>query len=495
MITYEEKQGQKLFKGLTLEQLSKIKEDLTFDNPQYQSAIRYSKWGSVRIPSKLRYYKVISNDILVPLGYEAHPFAVFVKSDAKDDGVEYPPFQLELRDIQKKAVSTFKGLGTLVLPTGTGKSICGLYLAGKLGKKTLIVVNKDDLVDGWIQDAKLAYNDALDIGLVKGKVFKIGEHITLTTIQTLSRLGADKLKELHKEISMLIVDEVHRAGAVSYQVLNEFPAYLRLGLTATKMRNDGLVDVIDLLCGRTLFDGTMCETDAIIPAENIHVISRKSNIFWRPKKAYYSVRTKRTIEDYVCNHKTYKRGTIEWVLKMEELVSEGLVKPYPLRLHDAYDKIATDEEFNNLVCEDIKNAYMQNKSCIVFCKTIEQLELLYNKLIPTCPKIQKFYGNMSDSKADIKARAESKEVLVTLATLSIACEGTNVKAWEYGFLVADIANDKDLIQALGRLRRTVEGKTDVYIFDYQHPLMVAIKNHWSKRVECYKSLGIPIDNF
>lgn len=56
------------------------------------------------------------------------------------------------------------------------------------------MVNKDDLVDGWIQDAKLAYNDALDIGLVKGKVFKIGEHITLTTIQTLSRLGADKLK-------------------------------------------------------------------------------------------------------------------------------------------------------------------------------------------------------------------------------------------------------------------------------------------------------------
>ena len=111
----------------------------------------------------------------------------------------------------------------------------------------------------------------------------------------------------------------------------------------------------------------------------------------------------------------------------------------------------------------IKNAYMQNKSCIVFCKTIEQLEILYNKLIPTCPKIQKFYGNMSDSKADIKARAESKEVLVTLATLSIACEGTNVKAWEYGFLVADIANDKDLIQALGRLREQLRERL-MFIF-------------------------------
>ena len=63
-----------------------------------------------------------------------------------------------------------------------------------------------------------------------------------------------------------------------------------------------------------------------------------------------------------------------------------------------------------------------------------------------CPKIQKFYGGMKETKEEVKRRAESKEVLITLATISIACEGTNVKAWECGFLVSSVANEKDLIQ-------------------------------------------------
>ena len=33
----------------------------------------------------------------------------------------------------------------------------------------------------------------------------------------------------------------------------------------------------------------------------------------------------------------------------------------------------------------------------------------------------------------MKQRAESKEVLITLATFAKATEGTNVKAWERGF--------------------------------------------------------------
>ena len=46
--------------------------------------------------------------------------------------IEYPNFELTLREIQEKATNEFERMGTLVLPTGCGKSICGLYLAGKL---------------------------------------------------------------------------------------------------------------------------------------------------------------------------------------------------------------------------------------------------------------------------------------------------------------------------------------------------------------------------
>lgn len=371
----------------------------------------------------------------------------------------------------------------------THNTICGLYLAGKLKQRALIVVNKDDLVDGWTQDAKLCYKD-LDVGLVKGQVFKIGKHITLTTIQTLSRLGEKKLNELYDSISMLITDEVHHAGAKSYDILNTFKAKYRLGLTATKMRNDGLVDIVDHICGKTVFDGTSFVTDVIIPPENIHIIRKNSNVFWKPEKSYYDTRTKATVHNIVFDEIEYIEGTVEWRNLMERLEAEGKVRAYSLRLHKAYELIANNETFNTSVCRDIIENYNKGKSCVVFCKTVEQLNNLYELLKGRCPKIQKFYGNMKDTKAEVKRRAESKEVLITLATISIACEGTNVKAWECGFLVSSVANEKDLIQILGRLRRTTEGKTDVYFYDYRHPQVVGIKKHGYERDIWYKNLKI-----
>lgn len=491
MITIEYALGRKKISGLTMEQINQVKSDLTFVNPAYLQVQRFSKWGNTKIPKYLHYYTTAYNHIAVPMGYVL-PFGdteTVLSDDRLNLNVEYPKFELELREIQKMAVKEFSRMGTLVIPTGCGKSLCGLYLAGKLKQRALIIVNKDDLVDGWIQDANLGYK-GLDIGLVKGKDFKIGEHITLTTIQTLSRLGDKKLNELRSKISMLIVDEFHRAAAKSYQILNSFPTYYRLGLTATKMRNDGLVDTLDLICGKTVFDGTSFVTDVIIPPENIYIVRKNSRVFWKPEKSYYDVKTKATIHNVGIDSVEYIEGTVEWRNLMERLEASGKVKAYPLRLHRAYELIANNESFNVMVCQDIIENYDKNKSCVVFCKTIEQLDNLYEMLKERCPKIQKFFGGMKETKAEVKRKAESKEALITLATISIACEGTNVKAWECGFLVSSVANEKDLIQILGRLRRTTEGKKDVYFYDYRHPQVAGIKKHGYSRDIWYKNLKI-----
>ena len=488
MISCKYSQGKLLIYGLTQAQQDSVKRDLTFINPAYLQIQRFSKWDNTKVKKFNTYYKVGKSYISVPMGYD-YGIENVLEDDRLSLDIEYPKFELELRDIQVKATDNFERMGTLVLPTGTGKSICGLYLAGKLRQRALIVVNKDDLVDGWTQDAKLCYKD-LDIGLVKGKVFKIGEHITLTTIQTLSRLGDKKLAELYDNISMVICDEVHHCGAKSYEVLNNFRAKYRLGLTATKMRNDGLVDVVDLICGKTVFDGTGFATEVIIPPDHIHIIRKDSAVRWMPTKSYYSNKTKQTVRDFTMDGIDYVEGTKAWKEAMEKLEAQGLVTAYPLRLHKAYELIANSDAFNDMVCEDIIDNYDKGKSCIVFCKTIEQLDNLYEMLHKRCPKIQKFFGNMKETKAEVKQRAESKEVLITLATISIACEGTNVRAWECGFLVSSVANEKDLIQILGRLRRTAQGKEDVYFYDYRHPKVAGISRHGYNRDIWYKNLKI-----
>lgn len=373
----------------------------------------------------------------------------------------------------------------------THNTIVGVYLSYLMKQRTLIVVNKDDLVDGWTQDIKLCFGEDVEVGLVKGKVFKIGEQFTLTTIQTLSRLGKEKLDKLYENISMIICDETHKVAAKSYQVLLGFPAKYRLGLTATKMRNDGLVDVIDLLCGETVFDGTKELTEDIIPAHRISIIKRESSLRWQPRKSYYNILTKQNVHNIKNGDLELYEGTKEWRDYCNKLEAQGLIQSYPLRLHEAYSLIAEDEAFNLQVATDIKKEYDNGKSCVVFCKTVEQLKKLYEILLPSCPKIQLFYGG-SANKTEVKEKAESKEVLITLATVSIACEGTNVKSWERGFLVSSVANEKDLIQILGRLRRTKQGKESVIFYDYTFPNMAGMRNHWFKRKNWYKDLGCNI---
>lgn len=59
--------------------------------------------------------------------------------------------------------------------------------------------------------------------------------------------------------------------------------------------------------------------------------------------------------------------------------------------------------------------------------------------------------------------------MITLATIAICTEGTNVKRWDTLVLCSSIANEKDLIQILGRVRRKYDGKTRCIVIDYTFP--------------------------
>ena len=94
----------------------------------------------------------------------------------------------------------------------------------------------------------------------------------------------------------------------------------------------------------------------------------------------------------------------------------------------------------------------------------------------------------------MKKKAESKQALITLATYSIATEGTNVKAWEVCFLISSINNEKNVEQAVGRVRRSKEGKINpVLVYDYLLPNVYSIgTKHYYTRQKRYKKLGFKI---
>lgn len=467
------KGGRQVLENLTNEETEVIKKDLTLKNPVYEQVKKFSKYPSTNVPPYLTYYSTVDGKLIVPRGYKI-PFEHEVVLDERlEKSVLYPKFRLELRGTQQEAVDAWnldRENGMIVLQTGKGKSLMGCYLAYTTRQKVLIIVQKTDLIDGWAEDIKLAFGlNKKNIGIIKGNQFRIGKQFTLATIQTLNNQSAENLQKLYSTFGMIITDECHHVSAKSYEMLSNFLAKYFIGLTATDMRTDGLDKVLNWLIGEVSYRGHEDAYDEdIMPYE---VIVRESSIEYNPPQEYYygySVVDSLTAEELKRAGKYVKRKSLD---------------PQELK------KLLRDENFNILVANDIIKEYSANKSCIGFLHEKEHIrelrDLLVSKGVPE-GQIQLYYGDSKEDDSVMKQRAESKEVLITLATFAKATEGTNVKSWERAFLITSINNIKNTIQAVGRIRRRKEGKDECIVYDYTHPKVTGMSNHINTRMKAYK---------
>lgn len=76
------------------------------------------------------------------------------------------------------------GGGVLSLPTGHGKTTMALYIASKLGVKTLIVVHKAFLMDQFTERIRTCLPDAT-ISYIRGNVIDTSGDVVIAMIQTL----------------------------------------------------------------------------------------------------------------------------------------------------------------------------------------------------------------------------------------------------------------------------------------------------------------------
>jgi superfamily II DNA or RNA helicase len=470
--------GVKILRKYTQAEKEQITEDLTLPNPQYESVTRFGGMRArfTKVPKFLEYYKDEYGALIVPRGYTP-PFPCEVIEDTTfaNDPVSYPKLHIQLRDTQKSAADAYiqalqspRTSGVIVLPTGKGKSVLGIYLARKLKQKALIVVHKDDLVTGWTKDAKVVLGlRPKQVGIIKAGDFRIGQQITITTIQTLSRLDRTQLAFIRSQFGMIIVD--HSASKI-YELVTYFPARYRIGLSATPTRNDGLTKALHLYFGGVAYEYQDEGGDEDI----LPVTVKIRNCLIEPEIER---------ETFIERKKNKKTGQVTQVEKQK-----------PINIHQVREATCYDEVFMEMLCCDVYEEYRYGKSCIVFSHERDHLTVLYNRMVKKGfdpSKLQVYVGG--ENKAEAIKRAESKEVLVTLATFHIATEGTNVKAWERGFLASSVANANDTVQSIGRVRRRKAGKSDCVIYDYRFPRVPKAQDHGRIRDKVYIERNFTVD--
>lgn len=141
--------------------------------------------------------------------------------------------------------------GTVILPTGAGKTYVALRAIAQVGRSALIVVPTLDLMHQWY--AILTETFGIEVGVLGGGEHDVRE-LTVTTYDSaylcMPRLGG--------RFDLLIFDEVHHLPAPNYRQIPAMSTALsRLGLTATYERPDGAHTELDYLVGPVVYHASL----------------------------------------------------------------------------------------------------------------------------------------------------------------------------------------------------------------------------------------------
>ena len=188
--------------------------------------------------------------------------------------------KMELRPYQNEAVAAIEdewGKGVkrtlLVLPTGTGKTICFAKVTEdcvRMGDRVLILAHRGELLD-QARD-KIAKATGLGCSIEKAEESCLDSffRVTVGSVQTLMRQS--RLERFKPDyFNTIIIDEAHHALSPSYRnVLDYFDEAKVLGVTATPERGDlkNLGEVFDTLAyeyriTQAIKQGYLCRIKAL----------------------------------------------------------------------------------------------------------------------------------------------------------------------------------------------------------------------------------------
>ncbi|MCI1206693.1 MAG: DEAD/DEAH box helicase [Microbacteriaceae bacterium] len=165
-----------------------------------------------------------------------------------------------LRPYQRAAVDRFveHGSGVVVLPCGAGKTLVGAGAMAAVGRKTLILVTNTVAARQW--RTELLARTSLtpeDIGEYSGEQKTIAP-VTIATYQILTARRGSTYRHLGvldaQDWGLIVYDEVHLLPAPVFKLTADLQTRLRLGLTATLVREDGRERDVFSLIGPKRYD-------------------------------------------------------------------------------------------------------------------------------------------------------------------------------------------------------------------------------------------------
>lgn len=327
------------------------------------------------------------------------------------------------------------GGALLVLPCGFGKTVCSLYVAVTIHRRSLIVVHSEALAAQWV-DRITAFVPHASVGKIQQDVVDVdGRDIVVCMIQSLIKRDYDAT--VLRSFGMVIVDEAHHVAAPMFsQALGKLSARFILALSATPDRPDGCGAALNALMGPTAF------------------------------------RAKRVHEHVDVRMVTYTRGDTE------ELVSKYNGKPLASTM---LTRLATDF----VRCQLVADLVMEQAHCqgniLVLSDRLDQLAMLQEMLADIVADGHTVARVVGGTKA--QDRVTGFDATVILSTYHYASEGIDIPRLDTLVMATPRGNVE---QTVGRILRPFPNKKTPLVIDVKDPFSLFEGMAW-KRFRYYKS--------
>lgn len=374
--------------------------------------------------------------------------------DTVFDLVPCPEFQIQnniiLRDYQKKAIDEWSknsNRGVLVLPTGSGKTIIGIEAISMLNTPTIVIAPTLDLVNQWRSKLKEAFQNNIDVGILGGGKQEI-KALTVSTYDS-AHIHAERLGN---RFNFIIFDEVHHLPAEGYRHIAEmFASPLRMGLTATYEREDGLHIELNRLVGGKVFEKKVKQ----LVGEHLSP--------FRLEKITVEL-TDEEKKEYDLNHgifKNYLRRnniTIQSSADFQKIVMRSGRDPNArkaLLARNSARTIALNSTSKMEKLSEILKMHKEGKF-FIFTEHNKMVHRISKEfLIPAIT-----YRTVSKERNEIldKFRSGAYKAVVTSKVLD---EGIDVPDADVGIILSGTGSERAFIQRLGRILRKKEEKEAV----------------------------------
>jgi superfamily II DNA or RNA helicase len=353
--------------------------------------------------------------------------------------------------------------GIINASTGVGKTRTALEAFKVLRCKTLIIVPTVALLDQWLKELRNIGVKEDDLGAYYGVVKNMNK-VTVAVINSVF-----DMKDLDKEYSLLILDEVHRYGADSFQrlLLNNSFKYI-IGLTATLNRGDGNHELLLQKVGSVVFTYTTNDAvnDGLLNQFTIVI----TPIGLPVKEKEYLTRLDGEISKLMESFDKDLTRVIQGIKHGNRQAGRTLKLINERKMFYNRSRPKVEE-----AVKVIEEAYKNKDKIIVFGEYIDIADYIHTELKNRGIDSWSYYSGNEGSKFKLNAKdkkevissfkAADKGILITVKALD---EGLDVKDANVGIVLGYNKTARQAVQRMGRILRKAEGKhPKMYLFYYK----------------------------